>query len=159
VNWPRVLAILGLVVAAIGLLVFSAQRLKADGAAARIAAEEKQHASDIAAAAAETHRIETNQVEHDREAARFADRAAVGQRDAAVAADRLQQRFAAINAGCVPDHPSAVASGPSASSAADLRADVLRRAVQAAERIASAADSFRGPGVNAEAQYDGLKRP
>lgn len=152
-TWARVLGVLGLIVATLGLVLFGAQRLKADGAAARIAAEEKQHAKDIQAAAAESSRIQARQAVADRESARFRVQALADARDAAAAGGRLQQRFAAINVGCVPDHPAAAPGSPPASSAADLRADVLRRMDSAARAIAAFGDDAHGAGQQAQDSY------
>jgi hypothetical protein len=153
IPWARILGVLALVVAAFGLVVFGVQRIKTDGAASNVAAQERQHAKDVEVAAGETRRIEADQLAAAREADRFRARALVDARGARVADDGLQQRFAAINAGCVSDHPAAASGSAPASSPADLRAYVLRGVAQAARDIASAADGFHGAGQQAQDSY------
>ncbi len=117
---------------------------------------EQQHTKDVAAADASNAQIHTAQEASDHEADRFHLAAALDARDAVDADRRLQQRFAAVNARCVPGDPAASAAGSAADDAAGMRSDVLRRIVQAARLAASAADDARGAGLNAEQHYDAL---
>lgn len=118
----------------------------------------QQHAQDVAAASARNEQIHTDQEASDHEADKFKVQAALAAPRARSAADGLQQRFAAINASCVPDRPTVAAGSPPASSASDLRADVLRRVAEAALAVASAADGSRGAGERASGRYDALTK-
>lgn len=128
------------------------------GASEVTAAVADQHAKDIDAARAHEAQITADQQEAYREANRFNQAAALGAERARGADQRLQQRFAAVNARCLPGDPAASAGGPAAGDDADVRADVFRRVVEAARLAASAADASRGAGQLAERSYDALKR-
>lgn len=142
--------------AALGGLAWFVHHERALGASEVTAAVADQHAKDVDAARARETQIHDAQEASDREADKFALQAAMAAPRARSAADGLQQRFAAINAGCVPGDPAASAGSPAASTAADLRADVLRRVAEAALAVASAADGSRGAGQRAEGRYDAL---
>lgn len=110
-----------------------------------------------ASAAIETTRRESAKKDSDHEADKFRAQSLADAHAVPAAADRLLQRFAATPGCGVPRDPSAVAASPPASAPADLRADVLRRVVEAAGQLAAAADDFHGPGAASERQYDSLK--
>lgn len=129
---------------------------RAIGASAVTAAVADQHAKDVDAARAQEARITAVQQETDREADKFNLAAQLAAPRARSAADGLQQRFAAINASCVPSDPAASGGSAAASAAADLRADVLRRVADAALAAASAADAARAAGLRAQGRYDAL---
>lgn len=109
-----------------------------------------------ASSASETQRREAAQKESDHEADRFTALADAGHAHAVSALDGLRQRAAAADARCLPHDPAAVASGPAASGAGDLPADVLGRLGQAAVDIAAFADKSHGAGIDAQQQHDSL---
>lgn len=141
-----------------GALWYAVDDLEAKGAQGEQLAVAQQHDKDVDAAAARDVQINTAQQEADREANRFNTAAALAAPRARDAAVGLQQRFAAINDCGVPDHSAAPAGSAPASSAGDLRADVLRRVAEAALAVASAADGGRGAGLDAEQHYDALTK-
>lgn len=142
--------------AALGSFAWFTHHERAIGASAVTAAVADRHAKDVDAARAEESRIHIAQESSDHEADKFNLAAALAAPRARSAADGLQQRFAAVNVSCVPGDTAASPGGPPASSAADLRADVLRRVAEAALEVASAADGSRGAGERAAGRYDAL---
>lgn len=144
--------------ALLGVLAWFVHHERQIGASAITAAVADQHAKDVDAARAKEAQITSDQEAANHEADRFRTAAALAARDARDAGDRLQQRFAAINARCLPGDPAASAGSPAASDAADVRADVLRRVVEAARLAASAADASRAAGAQAAGAYDALTR-
>jgi Protein of unknown function (DUF2514) len=142
--------------AALGGLAWFVHHERALGASEVTAAVADQHAKDVDAARARETQIHSDQEAADHEADKFRLAAQMAARDARDAGDRLQHRFAAINAGCVPGDPAASGAGPAADDAAAVRSDVLRRVVEAARLAASAADAAHGAGLNAERDYDAL---
>ncbi len=146
-----------LIALVLGLHFYDAHQ-QALGKAQLQAGIDAQHAKDIADASAHNEQIHAAQEATDHEANKFNLQAQLAAPRARSAADGLQQRFAAINGGCVPGDPAASAGGPAASSASDLRADVLRRVAEAALAVASAADGSRGAGQRAEGRYDALTK-
>lgn len=150
----------GLIVLAIlGLAAWIGHDLEAAGQAKAKAAQAEQAARDMAQARAREQALQTSKEESDREASTFNARAAADRGAAAGAADRLQQRFAAINGACVPPGAGAVAPGDPASSAADLRADVQRRLDEAAGQLAAYADAVRSAADNAARQHAAAVTP
>lgn len=144
------------VAAAIGAFAWFTASQRAIGARTNEATHVAEHDQAVKVARAKDVQINATQGAADHEADRFHLAAALDARDALDADRRLQQRFAAINARCVPGNPAASAPGPAASDAADMRADVLSRIVSAARLAASAADSAHGAGLDAEQHYDAL---
>jgi hypothetical protein len=134
-------------------LVHHERQIGADTVNAAVA---DQHAKDVDAARAREMQIHTDQETSNHEADRFRTAAQLDARDARDAGDRLQQRFAAVNARCLPGDPAASAGGAAADPAAGVRADVLRRVVAAARLAASAADASRAAGTQAAGAYDAL---
>lgn len=126
------------------------------GAQGQQLAAARQHERDVAAARAREAQIHSDQEAANHEADRFHLAAALDASDARDAGDRLQQRFAAVNARCLPSDPAASGTGAAANDAARVRSDVLRRVVEAARLAASAADAAHGAGLNAEQDYDAL---
>lgn len=144
--------------AALGALAWFIHHEREIGASAITAAVADRHAKDVDAARTREAQIRTAQEASDHEADKFNLAAQLAAPRARSAADSLQQRFASINTCSVPSDPAASAGSPAASSAADLRADVLRRVAEAALAVASAADAGRGAGLKSEGRYDALTR-
>lgn len=146
-----------IVLAVLAFLAWGATKADQAGRDHVNAAVAEKHAEDVTHARALDQAIAFNQQEADRAPNLYHDAAIAGDVHAGAAGERLQQRFATINAGCLPDGAAASAGSPAASSAADLRADVLGGVVEAARQAASAADSFRVPGLKTEGSYDALR--
>ena len=152
----KILAGLALVAALLlGLHFYDARQQKIGKQDLELAIEQ-QHTKDVAVADARNAEIHTAQEASDHEADRFHLAATLDARDAVDADRRLQQRFAAVNARCVPGDSAASAPGQTTDDAAGVRSDVLRRVVAAARLAASAADDAHGAGLNAEQHYDAL---
>jgi hypothetical protein len=156
VNWPRVLAILGLVVAAIGLLVFSAQRLKADGAAA---ANEKAAQAVVAtqkedAAIGERRVQNLSEIAHDATVQSDSSRAAAARAADALAAERLRLDAYVRNARAA--HPAPAGASAPADDPIGVFAALQRRFDEAAGRYAAEADANRIAGLACERAYDSL---
>jgi len=143
--------------AALGGLAWFVHHERAIGADAVTAAVANQHAKDVDAARARETQIHSDQEAANHEADRFHLAATLDARDARDSGDRLQQRFAAVNARCLPGDPAASGAGAAADDAVRVRADVLGRVIEAARLAASAADAAHGAGLNAERDYDALK--
>lgn len=155
-EWEALALVLALIAGCVGLYFYDKHE-QAIGASVVTAAAADQHAKDVDAARAKEFQINAKQETADHEADRFHLAATLDARDALDADRRLQQRFSAINARCVPGNPAASAVGAATDDASDLRADVLRRVVEAARSVASAADASHGPGLSAEQHYDALR--
>ena len=151
-----IVAVILAIAACIGLYFYDSHE-QALGAQGIQLAAERQHTQDVAEASAKEAKITIDQKAADHEADVFNLATKLDAFAASGAGDRLQYRFAAINAGCVPGNPAASAPGAPASDAAGMRSDVLRRIVAAARLAASAADAAHGAGLNAERDYDALK--
>lgn len=158
-------AYFGGLLAIAGFIGWAVHHERAVGAAKVEAVRQAEHAqaaavaaSAAASAAIESARRLAAQKESDHEADRFRAQALADARAVLPAGDRLLQRVAAAGAdSCrVSGDPAAVAPGAPASAAGDLRADVLRRVVEAAGQLAAAGDAARGAGADAERQYDSL---
>jgi hypothetical protein len=141
--------------ALLGGLAWFVNHERSLGAAAVTAAAADQHAKDVDSARTREAQITTAQGAADHEADRFHLAAALDARDAVDADHRLQQRFAAVNARCVPGNPAAAASGQAASQP-DARADTFRMVIEAARQLAADADAEHAAGVVAEKHYDAL---
>lgn len=149
---------LGLVLALAALCAWLGHTLEAQGKAQEQAAQAQQALRDAATARAREQTIQAAKEESDHEASVFNARAAADRVSAAGAADRLRQRFAAINGAGVPTSPGPVPAGASAPEGSDgaLRAHVLSVALDAAQRLAAKCDEYRAAGDNAQRQYEAL---
>lgn len=153
-EWEALALVLALIAGCVGLYFYDKHE-QAIGASVVTAAVADQHAKDVDVARAKEVQINAKQETADHEADRFHLAASLDARDAVNADLRLQQRFSAINARCVPGDPAASAASPTASQP-DPRADAFRLVVEAARQLAADADAEHGAGLNAEQHYDAL---
>jgi uncharacterized protein HemX len=126
----------------------------------KAAKEQEQRAlAEAAANAAETNRRLAAQQEsqraHDLELAQARADAA----SAASAADRLRARANQLAAAARRSaiNPAVVGNSETASSAADVLADVLGRVVERARQLASFSDESRAAGLQCQREYEELK--
>jgi hypothetical protein len=147
-------------VVAVALAWGAVQHHRASAAGARALAAERDLAEIRAAAAKEAIDTLARTVAAQGEAAREADTQAARDRADAAAASaavrRLRTAAQAAAGGCSARAPSAASSAP-AGAAGNLRADVLGRLGEAAQRIAEHADSSRTAGQLCERSYDAVR--
>lgn len=157
-DWLYLAALLACA-GAVGLAVHHEREIGRKEGRAEIQTKwDKAVKDDQIANAAEVQRVTVAQKEVDHEAEKFSALAAVGAVHVADAAQRVQQRFAAL--GACPVSGAAAAAEGGASAAArdgrDVRADMFGVVVEAARRLGKLRDDARGAGFNAEGHYDAL---
>lgn len=142
------------ILAAAAALLFGMHELIEQHDAGVVASCNGRYALQAAAAAsafqADTQLMQAAAQENLGESQRLSNRS----RDAAVgvaAADaRLHQRAVVAFSGCVPAGATAAAASDAAGAAADLPADVLGRATEAARQLAAAADTRGDAGLTCQ---------
>lgn len=156
-KWAAlILALAGLIVAGIVATRSILDGQQAAGAASEKAAIANQRARDVEAARAADQAIAYRQQESDRAPDTYLARAAAAQPGVGAAVDRLFDRADTFNGCGVPGGTAASAVGPAASSAADMRTELRRRAREALGQLTGFADSAHGAGLKAEGRYDAL---
>lgn len=157
IPWARILGVLALIVAALGIVALAAQKLRAD--------LEGAGASKVEAEQARTDAREANRragavsgVAHDAQLQANTALASAARASDALAAERVQ-RDAFVRAHRADAHPAAAGASTPADDPIGVLAEVLGSADDFAGGVAAEADANRIAGLACERAYESLIAP